>query len=109
MKHNTPWRGLNYIQNDMYNKLLIFESHSHHVRCIVERFDQHFSKIKLTLATKRKIENVINCIYPGKFYRIKKKKKGKKRKCIIEGVLEPASQTWIFSDAYNQVKSDISL
>ena len=21
MKHNTPWRGLNYTQIDMYNKL----------------------------------------------------------------------------------------
>ena len=37
-----------------------------------------------------------------------KEKKGKKRKCIIEGALEPAPQTWIFSDAYNPVKGTIS-
>lgn len=32
---------------------LIFEPHGHHVGCVIERFNQHFSKIKLTLAMGR--------------------------------------------------------
>ena len=36
---------------------LIFEPQGHHVRCIIKRFNQHFSKIELTLAKRNERKN----------------------------------------------------